>query len=191
MKTRAQYDFYLNLISIRESDFVSENVKVIPKVFYDVYPSGLIQEHIITGVYYNNKQHFSFDERAKRKSAERVRLYYEINPPLDVNNILFLWETRRDGWKSSSAIKANELSKKFPTKELAEVVAGEIIAKNEAEKVLLLNGHTRCQRCQKVVPDTEIINRKMCSIANFGHGGKMMKFCSGECAANEQYSLEG
>lgn len=191
MKTNLEkWNYWKGLIDAREKAFVESEVTEIPSVLYSVHPNGGIGEKVITFVTYRNGKNFRIDKRVTKVDVEEIKSFAENNEPLSMENIRFNYEEKHSSFKSSGAVKINELDK-FLTKEEAEIKSNEVKEKNAKEEILLKNGHTRCQRCSKVVPDNEAVTEKMISYANFGAAGKVMKFCSGTCAAHEQWSLEG
>ncbi len=185
-----KWNYWKGIIDAREKLFVEAEVAEIPIALYSVYPNGTIGEKIVTQVTYNNQQYFGFNKRPTKNDVDKVKQFAENNRLLLKENIRYHYEEKHNYGKSSGAVKINDLHT-FLAKEDAERKSADIKDKKAHEEILLQNGHSRCERCGKVVPTNEILTDKIISIATYGRSGRIMKFCSSTCAANEQCAHEG
>lgn len=198
-----KWNFYKAIIDSRENNYIQSETKDIPKVVYEVAPIGTIKKLVITGARYNNGKYFGLNSLKNRDILE-IKAYAEANPIFERKNIIIGYEYDLGTSNGISGFSIDKLSN-YLTKEQAEAKSLEIIEKNKQEEILLQNGHTRCRYCKNIVPDSEIVKRKI-----IGRGRKnvwnqwknrfdykaivteeMMNFCSGNCAGNEQMSREG
>ena len=191
MKTNLEkYNYYLSIVKEKHSKFVNDNASDIPEFLYGVNPNGGIVNKITEKPYYYDQRAFKKDKPTKIDVAS-IKEYSESEEELSLSNIYIPYHEISSTGKSSSAVKYSEYKTKFLTKEQAEIKSKEIKDKIEAENILLQNGHSRCQYCRKVYPDSEKVKEKMISIYTFGREGKWMEFCSKTCAMHSQMSLEG
>ena len=79
----------------------------------------------------------------------------------------------------------------FFDRKKAEKRLKEILEKKQKENEMLNNGHIRCYHCMKIIKREEAVTKTIRSIRNYGKGGKKKKFCSGSCAKNAQFAVEG
>lgn len=190
MKTNLEkYNYYLSTVKERHSKFVTDNALDIPVFLYAVSPNGNIITKIVGIPYYYDQKAFS-KEKPTKIDVANIKAYSESENELSLSNIYIPYHEISSVGKSSSAVKYTEYGK-FMTKEQAEIKSIEVKEKIEAENILLQNGHSRCQYCRKVYPDSEKVKEKMISIYTFGREGKWMEFCSKTCAMHNQMSLEG
>ncbi len=185
-----KWNYYQSIIDTREQDYVKQQVTEIPKSFFYVNPSGSIGEKIISHVKYFNGKNLSFNKVPTKINVEIIKSFSENNEPLSLDKIYLHYYENNSFGKSSGAIKFTDINKHL-SKEEAEKKSLEIKEKNNQEELLLQNGHSRCERCRKVVPTPEIQTVKIISFATYGQAGRIGKFCSGICSAHEQMSLEG
>lgn len=191
MKTNLEkYNYYLNIVKERQSKFVDENAFDIPEFLYGVHPNGEISTKITEKPYYYDPKSFP-KEKPTKIDVANIKEYAESKEELLLNEIRIPYHEITTYGKSSSAVKYSEYKTKFLTKEQAEIKSKEVKDKIEAENILLQNGHSRCQYCRKVYPDTEKVKEKMISIYTYGREGRWMEFCSKTCAMHSQMSLEG
>lgn len=191
MKTNLEkYNHYLHIVKERQSKFVTDNAIDIPEFLYAVNPNGGIVTKITEKPYYYDQKAFKKDKPTKIEVAS-IKEYSESEEELSLSNIYIPYHEISSIGKSSSAVKYSEYKTKFLTKEQVEIKSKEVKDKIEAENILLQNGHSRCQYCRKVYPDTEKVKEKMISIYTYGREGRWMEFCSKTCAMHSQMSLEG
>jgi len=189
-----QWNYYDSEIKKREAKFVFENVLNHPTNLYRVSPNGKIQIYNIDKVEYCNKQWFEIGKGRKRPSkpqVEQIKYYFE-NADLDLDKILFHYHYFIDlGGRCSGAFKFSDLNT-YLNKEQAETKSLEFSDKYKHEQGLVDKGtHIRCERCRKITETDKVVNFHLHSYVNYGSQGRNGKFCSGECAGNEQMSLEG
>ena len=206
MKTNLEkWTYYKSIIDARETTFINSEIKEIPKAFYDVSSNGTIIVKTITGMSYHNRKYFSFNKRPTKIDVDKIKQYAEETPVLTSDNIFFHYEKICFSYKTTGAISLPDSLLQFSSIIDAEAKSAEIKKIIEIEEALLQNGHTRCARCRKVVPNSEVVTSNI-----IGRGRKQvwnswknryedkacvtqtpMKFCSGTCAAHEQMANEG
>lgn len=192
MKLIDQWNELQTLIEKKEQEFIDEQ-KGLPTEFYEVTPNGqLYERRVVEVIHVNNDQYVNFSgKRPNREDLRNLQSKY-YNLVLDAKYLRF----RYDEYNSYSLEQVDN-KRLFSDKSLAEAKAKEITDRIAEENRLLAGGdHDRCQRCRKVVPKTQIVNDTIIGRGRNAYGKSIvtqtaMKFCSGECAAHEQWSREG
>lgn len=201
MTLQKKWDEIKGLIEERTEAFISSRHN-LPTVIYEVTPNGkLIKKPVVKVIHYNDEQRLYFcGKKPSREDIRRIEsIYYNLK--FDEKFLRFCY----DNCNSYSMEQINEY-RLFLNKEPAEAKAKEITDRITEENQLLAGGnHDRCQRCRNVVPKSQIVNhtiigRSRKSVYNNWKNRyedkavvthEPMKFCSGECAGNEQMSREG
>lgn len=193
-----QWNFYHDIIKNREEQYLKEIVDkllqgVIPQKVYEVWGiQGKIIEKEITGIIYINGKYFSYNKRPTRLMVNEIKSFAESDQQLTSDNVYLRFVQKYVSHTSSGSFKINTLAAYILTKEKAEEVAKPLVEKYAAEEEMIRTGtHIRCQRCQKIVANADVVNYKIISFATYGSAGKQMKFCSGICAGHEQMAHEG
>lgn len=193
-----QWNQYDGIIKNREAEYLKEVTEkmfsgIIPKFVYQVWGiQGNVAEIEIKGLSYSNGKYFSYNKRPTRLMVNEIRMFAESNQEFTTDKVYLDYKRNYGTYSSSGAIKFKDLPDFIMTKEEAEAIAKPLSEKYAADEELIKAGtHTRCQRCQKTVPNSEVVNYTILSIATYGRGGKAMKFCSGTCAGHEQMAHEG
>jgi hypothetical protein len=190
------------LIDQKQQDFI-DKLGGLPTVFYQVMHNGLLKEiPVVKVVHINYDQVPSFS--GKRPSKDDIYKIQSI-----YNNLIFdakFIRLRYDQHNSYSLKQIEEDKMLFLDRNAAESLSKEITDRIAEEERLLAGGdHERCRRCEKVVPISQmqthtIIGRGRKQVWNSWKGRyddkavvtqEPMRFCSGECAGNEQMSREG
>lgn len=192
MKLIDQWNELRTLIEQKEQEFIDQQ-QGVPTVFYEVTPNGqLSAKPVIKVIHVNPDQYVNFSgKRPNRDDLRNLQSKY-YNLVLDAKYLRF----RYDVYNSYCLGQVDNI-RLFIDKALAEVRSKEITDRIAEENRLLANGdHDRCQRCRKVVPKAQIITSTIIGRDRNAFGKAVvtqtpMKFCSGECAAHEQWSREG
>jgi len=193
MRTNLEkYNYYLNIIESKEHDFINIEIPNPPKILYKVSKDGTIIECIVEKLqYFRNNNYFDYNKKVYKDLVKKVKDYSETEHKLERNNIRFNIVEDRGTYKVSSSISLEMLDDYFLTKKCAEVVSEEYIKIVNEENEKLNNDYVRCERCRKLILESDALNVKMINFKMYGSKGCMMKFCSSECASHEQMSLEG
>ena len=128
---------------------------------------------------------------------EYVRKYKEL--PMEDFDVLFSIVRYDEKWKSSSGLRYSpetgfERNFGLDKSDFDEKIKAD---REEYEKVYKpREGYVKCERCGKQVPENEVVKYKLIYQAwDYQRGryvtSRMGTFCSGECAINEQMSMEG
>ena len=128
---------------------------------------------------------------------EYVRKYKEL--PIDVFDVFFSIVRYDEKWKTSSGLRYSpetgfEQNFGLNKSDFDEKIKAD---KEEYEKTYKpREGYIKCERCGKQVPESEVVKYKLIYQAwDYQRGryvtSRIGTFCSGECAMNEQMSLEG
>lgn len=192
MKLIDQWNELMALIEQKEQEFINKQ-EGMPTVFYEVFPNGNLNIKPVVKIVHNNyDQYVNF--LGKRPSSEDLQKlqskYYNL--VLDKKHLRF----RYDQYNSYGLDQVDNV-RLFIDKSIAEVKAKEITDRIAEENRLLAGSdHDRCERCRKVVPKAQIVNNTIIGRGRNAFGKSVvtqtpMKFCSGECAAHEQWSREG
>ena len=192
MTLQKKWDEIKGLIEERTEAFISSR-KGLPTIIYEVTPNGqMIEKPVVKIIHYNNDQRLYFTgKKPNREDVKRIESIF-CNLVFDEKFLRF----RYDEYNSYSMEQINTYNL-FLDKAHAEAKAKEITDRIAEEERLLAGGdHDRCQRCRKVVPKTKIVNHTIIGRSRNTSGKAIvtqtsMKFCSGECAGNEQMSREG
>jgi hypothetical protein len=201
MTLQQKWDSIKKLIEEKTESFIL-SIPNLPTVIYEVLPIGkLIEKPVVKVIHYNNDQRLYFNgKKPNRGDVIRIESIY-YNLILDEKYLRFRYDECNS--YDMEQIKTYNL---FLDKVQAEAKAKDITDRIIEEQILLSGGaHDRCQRCSRVVPKSQIVNHTI-----IGRGRKAvynswknryedkavvtqepMKFCSGECAGNEQMSREG
>ena len=200
-----KWKYYLNLIKLREVEYIVTHVTNVPKILYDVVRSGDIKEKIVTDIIYWNLLYFSGKKPTRVEVAE-IKDYYENPPELTLDGVrINYYEYWGDNnkYKSSSSVKYVEMFEKFSTtKKEADGRALVFQIKVDREAALLENGHVRCTYCRKIVPENESVKCKIIfqnSRSDFNSRSGFKKFvdekinvyCSNQCGGYDQMGHEG
>ncbi len=182
-----KWDYYKRLIDFKIELFILEQAPY-PTIFYEIVPNSTLYERpILKVVYYDKDANYNYyGKKPTKVHVELIKEWYE-NIDLMPENIRYLY----DKYNGKSEKEINDSNRLTFNKDEAERISKSIKDKKEYEQHLLNNGHARCERCMKIVPEKEIISYKITSIATYGHVGRMGKFCSGTCASHEQFAHEG
>ena len=131
------------------------------------------------------------------KCEEYVRKYKEL--PIDTFDVFFSIVRYDEKWKSSSGLRYSpetgfERNFGLNKSDFDEKIKAD---KEEYERTYKpREGYVKCERCGKQVPENEVVKYKLIYQAWDYQCGRYVTsrigaFCSGECAMNEQMSLEG
>lgn len=131
------------------------------------------------------------------KCEEYVRKYKEL--PIDTFDVFFSIVRYGEKWKSSSGLRYSpetgfERNFGLNKSDFDEKIKAD---KEEYERTYKpREGYVKCERCGKQVPENEVVKYKLIYQAWDYQCGRYVTsrigaFCSGECAMNEQMSLEG
>lgn len=131
------------------------------------------------------------------KCEEYVRKYKEL--PIDTFDVFFSIVRYDEKWKSSSGLRYSpetgfERNFGLNKSDFDEKIKAD---KEEYERTYKpREGYVKCERCGKQVPENEMVKYKLIYQAWDYQCGRYVTsrigaFCSGECAMNEQMSLEG
>lgn len=193
MTLQKKWDDIKGLIEERLEAFIA-TFKDLPKVLYKVEYNGKLKElPVIKVVYYNKDQLLYFS--GKKPNREDVATIERI-----FNNLVFdkkYFRFRYDEYNSYSMEQIETDKMLFIDRETAAKLSKEITDRIAEEERLLAGGdHDRCQRCRRVVPKSQIITGTIIGRGRNSFGKAIvtqepMKFCSGTCAAHEQWSREG
>lgn len=188
-----QWNEIAGLIEQKKQAFIDQQ-EGLPTVFFIVHPNGQLKEVPVIKVI-----HVNYDQNpyytGKRPTREDIRniqsIYYNLKLSADFIRLQY------DHYNSLSIKQINESRMMFFDREAAIGLSKEITDRIAEENRLLAGGdHDRCQRCRKVVPRSQIVNNTIIGRDRNAFGKSIvtqtpMKFCSGECAAHEQWSWEG
>lgn len=130
--------------------------------------------------------------RYYKKDLELATEYLEYVQNIDEDSI----------WIVIRNLDESNLSRRFSiTKLLKEILRNErysfnkddleSLSKELTEKYAPIPGYGHCRYCSRVVPNEELIERTIYSIATYGPGGRNFKYCSSKCATYDQYAHEG
>lgn len=128
---------------------------------------------------------------------EYVRKYKEL--PIDVFDVFFSIVRYDEKWKSSSGLR---YSPETGFEQNFGLNKSDFDEKTKADKEEYernykpREGYVKCERCGKQVPENEVVKYKLIYQAWDSRRGRYVTsrvgtFCSGNCALNEQMSLEG
>lgn len=128
---------------------------------------------------------------------EYVRKYKEL--PIDVFDVFFSIVRYDEKWKSSSGLRYSpetgfERNFSLDKSDFDEKIKAD---REEYERTYKpREGYVKCERCGKQVPENEVVKYKLIYQAWDSRRGRYVAnrigtFCSGQCAINEQMSLEG
>ena len=131
------------------------------------------------------------------KCEEYVRKYKEL--PIDTFDVFFSIVRYDEKWKSSSGLRYSpetgfERNFGLNKSDFDEKIKAD---KEEYERTYKpREGYVKCERCGKQVPENEMVKYKLIYQAWDYQCGRYFTsrigaFCSGDCAMNEQMSLEG
>ena len=141
------------------------------------------------------------DGKVTKKLVEEARDYVEKyeNIPLDMFQILF-HISRHDKWGKSMAGEPYEPGVGFKFRNMAFDPADhkekiEADRKEYEEYYKPREGYVACERCGKQIPEDQAVKHKLIYQGTL-YGKKAVlsrvaTFCSGQCAMDEQMSLEG
>lgn len=128
---------------------------------------------------------------------EYVKKYKEL--PLDDFDVFFYIVRHDEKWNTSSGLRYSpetgfERNFGLDKSDFDEKIKAD---KEEYERTYKpREGYVKCERCGKQVPENEVVKYKLIYQAWDNYRGRYVTsrigtFCSGECALNEQMSLEG
>ena len=128
---------------------------------------------------------------------EYVRKYKEL--PIDVFDVFFSIVRYEEKCKTSSGLRYSPESGFERNFGLTKSDFDEKIKADQEEYERTYKpreGYVKCERCGKQVPENEVVKYKLIYQAWDSSRGKYVTsrigtFCSGDCALNEQMSLEG
>lgn len=128
---------------------------------------------------------------------EYVKKYKEL--PLDDFDVFFSIVRHDEKWNTSSGLRYSpetgfEQNFGLDKRDFDEKIKAD---REEYEKTYKpREGYVKCERCGKQVPENEVVKYKLIYQAwDYQRGryvtSRIGTFCSGECAINEQMSMEG
>lgn len=197
---------FLNKLYPDAKDFIGKKLYVCRSSFRN--PSNELEEWIITDVSIiqkNTRNGYIFMPHSKKitkKFIESVEAYIEMyeNLPLDTFDVFFSIERSDKYGKTSSGLRYvvgsgfTDKNVSLDPKDFDEKIKAD---KEEYEKYYKpREGCVACERCGKQVPIENVVKYKLIYQSWDSRYGRRVvnrigQFCSGDCALNEQMSLEG
>lgn len=197
--------------------FIADHTVNYPKVIYIVSNGAAIRELYFDKAIYSHSWGWLVDKPNSEdiiKIADHLQMITTGKMQLEEKQIQYIYREVINGYYKLDKSQMDSIStlpaKKngftiYRTREEAEAALSALLNQINYEKHLLYHGHTMCTYCKKIVPDSEIVESNIIfqsSRQKYDHrkgrhiwqkyvAEEKMKFCSKQCADNEQMSREG
>jgi len=192
-----KWNYYKGILLKRADEFIDNYVHFEPTEYYEPLLKGDIKVYKVKKLGYSfNKHGISLWFSGKipsKKEIEQLKEVSETDIEFNPDYIMIHYRYKMGTGTASGAISLNELmdSKHFyVVLDEAKEKAKELKEKYEHEQHLLNNNHIRCTYCNNVVHEDDVVEKVMIS-RMYNNFKKKFKFCSDQCAMNNQMSLEG
>jgi hypothetical protein len=188
-----KWQYYKNVIKLRETEFAHSVLPPLPRALYSVSHTGEIEEKKIISISYRRTL-ADIDWSCKKptkKDVEKIRKFAEAKQEFKKENIIIHWSQRGVSFGTANGGSTIKELEKFISLEEAEALSIKIRGRIKREKALMATGdYERCERCEKVTLKSQIVKSSIVDFRKYGSAGMEMHFCSEKCAEHEQMSRE-
>lgn len=203
MRTNLEkWAYYYDKVNEKIDNFIDDNIDkfqdylnltyfYVKGLYTESYTVIDIQYEIPSSVFYKK------GKKPTRVQVNKLKSMYEEDFSIENINLIVEYKYKYGSTNKLYTIsrfkkEVLESNKYIFSLDEANALYEKNLKKKQEEDALINAGtHFRCARCIKVTPIDEVVEQRMINFKMYGRGGRLMKFCSSECAAHEQMAHEG